>query len=77
MVEKSTYVYDNQGNIVVSIAMLRNGGDLTIQLETKKPVMIHLINYNTTTSVSNATFQILGNNTIITAENSTTIVCKL
>lgn len=72
-----TTVYDEQKNVALTVELVKKGNTITADVTASKPYSIVLVNVTNVTSVENGSFELKGNDTVITAANTGKIICTL
>ncbi len=76
-IPSSTVVYDNEKNLSLEAEFVKSGNKVTIEVKASKAYSIVLVNVSNVASVENASFEVKGNDTVISASGSNKIVCTL
>lgn len=76
-VPSSTLVYNTAGEVVVKAELLKKDGKIYIDVDSSKDFTVQLININNVKAVTNGSFEVIGNDTVITADKSGQIICSL
>ena len=72
----TTTVYKQDGELAVNAEFIKKDDKIYIDVNCKNEYCVHLINVNNIISVTNGTFEIKGNDTIITPKGPGQIICK-
>ncbi len=76
-VPASTVVYDEKAVLSVKAEITKSGNTITIDVDSSKGYKVVLKNITGIVSVENASFEISGNDTVITPVSKGTIICTL
>ncbi len=76
-VPASTVVYDEKAVLSVKAEITKSGNTITIDVDSSKGYKVVLKNITGIVSVENASFEISGNETVITPVSKGTIICTL
>jgi len=73
----TTVVYDNKQKLAVEAEVAKSGSTITIDVKSQKAYTVVLINVSNIASVDNGSFEIKGNDTMITPSGKGKMICTL
>jgi alpha-D-xyloside xylohydrolase len=76
-VPATTVVYDDTAKLQLNAEILKSGKTITIDVKTSKNYKVVLVNVTDIASVENGSFEVVGNDTVITSAGSGKITCNL
>ena len=76
-VSASTVVYDDNAKLALEAMILKSNKTITVNVKTSKAYVVVLINVTDIVTIDNGSFEVVGNDTIISASGSEKVVCNL
>ncbi len=73
----TTVVYDDKAVLTVNAEILKSGNSITIDVKSSKSCKVVLVNVSNLAAVDNGSFEIVGNDTVITPSADGKVVCTL
>jgi alpha-D-xyloside xylohydrolase len=73
----TTVLYNQEAKLELEARILKQGNTITIEVDTDEHYYVTLINCTTITSITNASYEVIDNHTIITPEKKGNIIIKL
>lgn len=76
-IPSTTVVYDNEKELALEAECIKSGNQITINVKAKKSYRMMLVNVTNVIAVENGSFEVKGNDTVITPSGKGSIICSL